>query len=216
MRKDSLTYLPFAIAVLIPILAVAQTPDPNPAINEWKLTENEIRAVQTELTQRNYYKSKITGTLDKDTRAAVRAYQADNGLNASGSIDAETYHKLGLTYPAKANGALNSSGVRGDIGKTFNGAVSKSKDAARNAGSVTFKGVKGAGERIYKHKDSDIQAQIRNLLQENPDTRSWSFEVKKKSVIILNTPPNQKADIGTVVSNIRLIPGVETIFVRVL
>src|SRR5215475_11640512 len=103
MRKDFLAPLPIAIALLIPIFAVAQTPEPQAAdssISDWRITEKEVRAVQAELTLRGYYKSKITGVLDRDTRAAVQAYQADNGLNGGGRIDPETYHKLNLAYPA--------------------------------------------------------------------------------------------------------------------
>ena len=191
--------------------------------------------------------------LDRDTRAAVQAYQADNGLNGAGRIDPETYHKLNLTYPATGKetdrlridtpaskvgyevkdatvGATDAagggakkveSGVRGGLDKTWDagaGAVSKSKDAARGAGDATIKGVKNAGRagaRIFKRSDSDLQAQVRQLLEDDPETRSWRFEVKKGKVTI-KAPPNNKADIGALVSNIRQIPGVEKVFVIAL
>jgi peptidoglycan hydrolase-like protein with peptidoglycan-binding domain len=253
MRKDFLAPLPIAIALLIPIFAVAQTPEPQAAdssISDWRITEKEVRAVQAELTLRGYYKSKITGVLDRDTRAAVQAYQADNGLNGAGRIDPETYRKLDLTYPATgketdrlrsdapapkvgyevkdaAEGATDAAGdgakkvgtgVRGGLEKTWDtgaGAVSKSKDAARGAGDATIKGVKNAGRagaRIFKRSDSDLQEQVRQLLEDDPATRSWRFEVKKGKVTI-KAPPNHKADIGAVVSNIRQVPGVEKVYV---
>jgi hypothetical protein len=52
-------------------------------------------------------------------------------------------------------------------------------------------------------------------LEDNPDTKSWGFEVKKGRVTI-KTPPNHNVDVGEVVSNIRKIPGVESVFVVAL
>jgi peptidoglycan hydrolase-like protein with peptidoglycan-binding domain len=267
MRKVPLAHLAIAIALLIPIFAVAQTPDPvtqspeqtsgsqtaGRPITDWRITEKEVKAVQAELTLRGYYKSKVTGVLDRDTRAAVRAYQTDNGLKDSGQIDMETYRKLDLPYPATGkevdrlrSDALSSkigyevkdattaagdaasggakkaeSGVRGGLEKTWDagaGAVSKSKEVARGAGDATVKGVKGVGRAIswpFGRDESDLREQVRRLIEGNPETRSWVFEVKKGRVTI-KTPPNHNADVGAVVSNIRQIPGVESVFVIAL
>jgi peptidoglycan hydrolase-like protein with peptidoglycan-binding domain len=267
MRKAPVLYLSITIALLIPVFAVAQTPDPvtqpqeqtsasqtaGRPIIDWRLTEKEVKAVQAELTLRGYYKSKITGVLDRDTRAAVRAYQINNGLKDTGRIDVETYRKLDLPYPATGkevdrlrsdalsskvgyevkdatasagdaanNGAKKAgSGVRGGLEKTWDtgaGAVSKSKDAARGAGGAVVKGIKGAGRAgvgIFGRGDSEVQEQVRRLLEDNPETRSWQFQVKKGTVTI-KTPPNHNADVGAVVSNLRQIPGVESVFVIAL
>jgi peptidoglycan hydrolase-like protein with peptidoglycan-binding domain len=264
MRKAPLPHLSIAIALLMPVFAVAQTTDPvtqspeptsgqqtdGRPITDWRITEKEVKAVQAELTLLGYYKYKITGVLDRDTRAAVRAYQVNNGLKDSGRIDVETYRKLDLPYPATgkevdrlrsddlsskigyevkdatagagdaANGGAKKvgSGVRGGLEKTWDagvGAVSKSKDAARGAGGAMVRGVKNAGRAgagIFGRSDSDLQEQVRRLIEENPDTRSWQFQVKKGRVTI-KTPQNHNADVGVVVSNIRKIPGVESIFV---
>jgi peptidoglycan hydrolase-like protein with peptidoglycan-binding domain len=267
MRKIGLQYLPIAIALLVPVFAVAQTPDSvtqtpgqtsgaqtaDRPITDWRITEKEVKAVQAELTLRGYYKSKVTGVLDRDTRAAVRAYQADNGLKDSGRIDMETYRKLDLPYPATgkevdrlrgddlsakigyevkdattgageaASGGAKKAGssVRGGLEKTWDtgaGAVSKSKEVARGAGDATVRGVKSvgrAGARIFKRGDSDLEEQIRQLLENNPETRDWRFEVKKGKVTV-KTPPNHTVDVGEVISNIRKIPGVESVFVVAL
>jgi peptidoglycan hydrolase-like protein with peptidoglycan-binding domain len=267
MRKESLARLPIAIAFMIPVFAIAQTPGsvtetPGQAsrsqttdrpISDWQITEKEVKAVQAELTLRGYYKSKITGALDRDTRAAVKSYQADNGLKDSGQIDQETYRKLDLPYPAtgkevdrlrgdatgskirrevkdaavNAGGAVTDgakqagTGVRGGLEKTWDasaGAVSKSKDVARGAGVATINSVKSvgrAGARIFGREESDLQGQVRRLLEENPETRSWRFKVKNGAVTI-KTPPNHNADVGAVVSNIRQIPGVTRVFVIAL
>jgi len=264
MIKAPLPHLSIAIAILMPVFAIAQTPDTatqppeqtsgsqttgNPII-DWRITEKEVKAVQAELTLRGYYKSKITGVLDRDTRAAVRAYQINNGLKDSGRIDVETYRKLDLPYPATgkevdrlrsdawsskigyevkdatagagdaAGGGAKKvqSGVRGGLEKTWDagaGAVSKSKDVARGAGDATIRGVKGVGRAVtrpFGRGDTDLQERVRRLLEENPETKSWEFQVKKGTVTI-KTPPHHNADVGSVVSNIRQIPGVESIFV---
>jgi peptidoglycan hydrolase-like protein with peptidoglycan-binding domain len=249
MRKALLPRLSIAIAFLMPVFAAAQTTDPvtqppeptsgqqteGRPITDWRITEKEVKAVQAELTLRGYYKSKITGVLDRDTRAAVRAYQVNSGLKDSGRIDVETYRKLDLPYPATgkeadrlrsdalSNGGAKKvgSGVRGGLEKTWDagvGAVSKSKDAARGAGGAVVRGVKNAGRSgagIFGRSDSDLQEQVRRLIEENPETRSWQFQVKKGTVTI-KTPPNHNADVGVVVSNIRKIPGVESVFVIAL
>jgi peptidoglycan hydrolase-like protein with peptidoglycan-binding domain len=260
--------LSIAIAILTSVFASAQTPDPATQppeqtsgsqttgypITDWRITEKEVKAVQAELTLRGYYKSKVTGVLDRDTRAAVRAYQINNGLNDSGRIDVETYRKLDLPYPATGkeadrlrSDALSSkigyevkdataeagdaagggakkvqSGVRGGLEKTWDagaGAVSKSKDVARGAGDATIKGVKGVGRAITRPfgrgGETDLEEQVRRLLEENPETRSWQFQVKK-GMVTIKTPPNHTADIGSVVSNVRQIAGVESVFVIAL
>jgi len=267
MKKAPLPHLSIAIALLIPVFAVAQTPDsvtqpPEQTfgsqttgypITDWRITEKEVKAVQAELAALGYYKSKVTGVLDGDTRAAVRAYQINNGLKDSGRIDVETYRKLDLPYPATGkevnrlrSGALSSrvgykvkdatvgagdaasggakmvgSSIRGGLEKTWDigvGAVSKSKDAARGAGGAVVKGVKSAGRAgsgIFGRDDAGLQEQVRRLLEENPETKLWQFQVKK-GMVTIKTPPNHSADVGLVVSNIRQIPGVESIFVVVL
>src|SRR5262245_24861589 len=264
MRKAPVLYLSITIALLIPVFAVAQTPDPvtqpqeqtsgsqtaGRPIIDWRLTEKEVKAVQAELTLRGNSKSRITGGPDRDTRAAVRAYQIKSGLKDSGRIDVETYRKLDLPYPATgkevdrlrgddlsskvgyevkdatasagdaANGGAKKvgSGVRGGLEKTWDtgaGAVSKSKDTARGAGGAVVRGGKrrgGAGVGVVGRNASELQEQVRRLLEDNPETRSWQFQVKKGTVTI-KTPPNHNADVGAVVSNIRQIPGVESIFV---
>jgi peptidoglycan hydrolase-like protein with peptidoglycan-binding domain len=244
--EDDMKHLPLAILLLIPIFAAAQTID-------WRITEKEVRAVQAELNIRDYYKSKPTGVLDRDTRVALLAFQSDNGLAVTGRIDQETYDKLGLTYPATgrepdrlrsddpvskvgyevkdatteagdaASGGARKvgTGVRGGLEKTWDtgaSAVSKSKEVARGAGDAAVKGLKSvgrAGSRIFKRGDSDLEEEVRRLLRSSPETNSWNFEVKKGKVTI-KTPPDHTADIGVVVSDIRQIAGVESVFVIVL
>ena len=55
-----------------------------------------IADVQSALQQEGYYSGPITGSLDAQTRAALAAYQRDNGLTISGNADQATVESLGL------------------------------------------------------------------------------------------------------------------------
>lgn len=262
MRKAIMSSLLIVVVFLIPTFAIAQTPADNQApepqtavrqTTDWRITEKEVKAVQAELIRRGYYKSKITGVLDRDTREAVRAYQADNGLKDSGRIDLPTYGKLGLTYPAtgaeadslrrngllpkigygvkdtaaNTGGAVTSgarkvgSGVRSGLEKTWDagsGTVSKSKEVAQGAGVATVKGARSAGrasDRLIGRSDAEIHEDVRRTLEENPETQFWYSEVKN-GMVTIKTPRGHNADVGAVVSNIRKVPGVKSVFVIAL
>src|SRR5215470_15684400 len=151
MKKAPWMCLPIAAAFLFPFLGFAQTPSPadqaqeqgagaqtaNPPTTDWRITEKEVKAVQAELISRGYYKSKVTGVLDRDTREAVRAFQSDSGLKDSGRIDMETYRKLELPYPATGKEAdrLRSDGLAPKIGYSV-------KDTTVNSGNAITGGVK--------------------------------------------------------------------------
>jgi peptidoglycan hydrolase-like protein with peptidoglycan-binding domain len=165
MRNVPLPHLSIAIALLIPIYAVGQTPDPatqapeqsqraqtaDRPTTEWRITEKEVKAVQVELTLLGYYKSKITGVLDRDTRAAVQAYQADNGLKDSGRIDLETYRKLNLPYPATGKEAdrLRSGALAPKIGYEVKDATVGARDAASGGAKKIGSGVRGSLEKTW-------------------------------------------------------------------
>ena len=52
--------------------------------------------VQAALQREGYYRGSIDGDLDSSTRAAIRDYQSDHGLTATGRISRELLHSLGL------------------------------------------------------------------------------------------------------------------------
>jgi peptidoglycan hydrolase-like protein with peptidoglycan-binding domain len=53
-------------------------------------------AVQRELRSRGYYNGEIDGAIGPRSRAAIRAYQADYGLDITGGITRELLDSLGL------------------------------------------------------------------------------------------------------------------------
>lgn len=64
------------------------------------LTENDIGAdvqlVQSRLKSAGYFKGRCDGKFRSDTTAAVKRYQAENGLKPSGLVTVGMYEKLGL------------------------------------------------------------------------------------------------------------------------
>src|SRR5207249_476375 len=92
------------IFLLIPIGGLAQTATRERTVeqdrtSELRITSKEVSAVQTELREQGYYKAKPNGILNQETRAALRRYQTEHELTASGRIDRATLEKLGIEYP---------------------------------------------------------------------------------------------------------------------
>ena len=52
--------------------------------------------VQRELRRRGYYRGAIDGDIGPGSRAAIRAYQYDRGLSATGRIDSSLLRALGI------------------------------------------------------------------------------------------------------------------------
>jgi hypothetical protein len=60
------------------------------------LPDQVIYNVQRALKDLGYYDGALTGSLSQSSRAAIAAFQQDNGLDATGAIDAPTVEALGL------------------------------------------------------------------------------------------------------------------------
>jgi peptidoglycan hydrolase-like protein with peptidoglycan-binding domain len=243
-----------AITLSLTIAGTAQTATLEETPVEWRITENEVAAVQTELKRRGYYNANPSGILDRTTRESVRAYQADNGLKVTGRIDRTTYETFKLPYPAtgderdseRRSGVLPSIGygIKDKVvatGRTLDGAatkvkvkteagydkakgagggaVSKTKEVGQEMGSTTARGVRAigrgaqrAGDMIVGRSDADIQTDVRELLKGDSETEKWYSEVKS-GMVTIKTPPQHSANVGTVISDIRKIAGVKSVFV---
>jgi len=57
-------------------------------------TEAQIREAQTALNHSGLYKGAVTGTMNKDFEAALRKYQTDHKLKATGHVDEATLAAL--------------------------------------------------------------------------------------------------------------------------
>ena len=90
-----------------------------PGINQKgtpELSKNDMRAVEEALQTKGYKPGKIDGVADDEARAAIRAFQKDNGLPMTGMVDQKTADRLGVKIASKSGGAQqnrSSSGMSG-------------------------------------------------------------------------------------------------------
>jgi peptidoglycan hydrolase-like protein with peptidoglycan-binding domain len=68
-----------------------------------------IRAAQSALAQRSYYRGSANGTLDDATRRALFEFQIDQRLSATGNLDGRTARALGLNLGLGAAAASSMS-----------------------------------------------------------------------------------------------------------
>jgi peptidoglycan hydrolase-like protein with peptidoglycan-binding domain len=96
------------------------------------ITSKEVSAVQAALLGRGYYNARPNGVLDGSTREAIRAYQTDNKLEATGKIDRATLESLEISYPATGKEANSGrrNGVLPKIGYATKDSAVATKDAA--------------------------------------------------------------------------------------
>jgi Putative peptidoglycan binding domain len=57
-----------------------------------------VAAVQTKLTRQAYYDGPLDGTVNEETRRAIREYQEDHGLPATGLINPELLSSMAIRY----------------------------------------------------------------------------------------------------------------------
>ncbi len=68
----------------------------------------EVRQIQTKLTELGYFTSKIDGIYGEKTKAAVTRFQRDNGLTADGIAGTKTLSALGITSSGGTGGFSSS------------------------------------------------------------------------------------------------------------
>jgi peptidoglycan hydrolase-like protein with peptidoglycan-binding domain len=102
---------------------------------------------------------------------------------------------------------------------TGGGAVSKTKEVALAVVSTTAKGVRAIGRGVERTgdmfmgpSDADIQTDVRELLKGDAETEKWYSEVKS-GMVTIKTPNQHNANVGNIISNIRKIAGVKSVFV---
>ena len=104
--------------------------DENPPGAEHKgtpaLSKSDMRKVEEALQAKGYKVGKIDGMADDDARKAISAFQKDNGLSITGTVDERTAEKLGVKIAAKSGssqqnrssgGMSRQSGSRTDSDK---------------------------------------------------------------------------------------------------
>ena len=133
--------------------AAAQPAPPPPQVAEQQqaMTPDTVRQVQQTLQQQGLYKSRIDGVWGPGTQAAVRTYQQQHNMNASGQLDQETLASLngggnqqqGSAQPSQpSNQAYNNNSTSAPsqpMGSAPNGAAnggnSQGSSGGQNSGS---------------------------------------------------------------------------------
>ena len=67
----------------------------------FRANKDQIVAAQTMLKTKGMYTGGATGKLDPDTRAAIKSYQKENGLSATGALNRATLEKMGIELTDK-------------------------------------------------------------------------------------------------------------------
>jgi peptidoglycan hydrolase-like protein with peptidoglycan-binding domain len=67
----------------------------------FRALKDQIKQAQTILKQRSFYSGDATGKLDEATREGLRKYQMAEGLKVTGTLNAATLQKMGITLTNK-------------------------------------------------------------------------------------------------------------------
>lgn len=67
----------------------------------FRATADQVKQAQAILKQRNFYSGEETGKLSPETRAALKLYQAADGLKVTGTLNKATLMKMGIALTDK-------------------------------------------------------------------------------------------------------------------
>jgi len=84
-----------------------------------------IRAAQSALAQRKYYRGSINGELDDATRLALFQFQADAGFRATGNLDGRTARALGVNVAGGLTGGALSADAASTVRRDAQSLVSR-------------------------------------------------------------------------------------------
>ena len=101
-----------------------------PGINQLgtpELSRNDMRAVEEALKAKGYTPGKIDGMVDDEARAAIRAFQKDNGFSVTGMVDQKTADRLGVRISLKS-GRSSTSEASGRRGASSDSKVQSGED----------------------------------------------------------------------------------------
>jgi hypothetical protein len=93
-----------------------------------------VKQAQEALKSAGHDPGPIDGKMGPQTRQALKAFQSSNGLKETGSLDAETSKKLGVSGGGSASGA-SSSGAGSSAGREPSG--TSGSGASKGQGSST-------------------------------------------------------------------------------
>lgn len=104
----------FALAVLLLLGCSVTAGAPSvPALSSYGSSGDEVTAIQTVLKNKGYYRGSVDGVYGSATAAAVKKFQADQGLTADGICGTKTLNALGLSVSGTLrNGSAGNAVIR--------------------------------------------------------------------------------------------------------
>lgn len=191
-------------------------------------TREAVRAYQTQMTEKGL---KVTGRIDRPTYESLGlAYPATGKerdsdrrrgvLSQIGYGVKDTTDAAGKAVTGTATKVKEGTVTGIDKSKDASGAaVAKTKETAQGVGNATMRGARTvkrgtqtASDTVVGRSDADVQLDVREVLEKNEETKRWFSDVKA-GLVTIKTPSEHKADIGQIVSDIRKIAGVKSVFV---
>lgn len=140
-----LTALLLAFLTLLPLGAEAKTFKQGD--KDWK-----VKVAQEKLISLGYQKAKASNQLTADCAAALKRYQKEHKLKASGKLDDKTYSSL--TWQAFAQ----KEGIKGLKGKDVVSTAAKYKGVPYKFGGTTTKGFDCSGyvQYVFKQRKANL------------------------------------------------------------
>jgi len=196
-------------------------------------TEPEIRQLQQSLQERGLYQGRLSGRLDRPTRAALGQYQQIVGLPKTSRPDLETCRQLTVSArPARslAPSSTSARSVDSSLPPTTWQALADSPDKVTRTGRAVTdtlgeeitRGTSKASEELEHtaqrsttaligRADSRTLRDVRQLLEADPRTALWPASVEE-GVVTLKVPRGSRTDPTPIVESIRRIAGVKSVF----
>ncbi|MGH7828476.1 MAG: peptidoglycan-binding domain-containing protein [Candidatus Binatia bacterium] len=101
-------------------------------------SSEEIKEVQQALKEKGHDPGEIDGVMSSQTQQAIRAFQQKNGLQATGTLNAETAAALGVSSPGaggKSSSGRSGESSSGTSGKSSTGESGKGSYGSSGSGS---------------------------------------------------------------------------------
>ncbi|MDB5610367.1 MAG: hypothetical protein JWP25_7267 [Bradyrhizobium sp.] len=140
----------------------------------------EVKALQGQLVDLGYQVGSVDGDFGGGTRAAVLAFQADNGLPTTGEVDPATKSQL-KTAPPKPISEKRASATVDDLRAGGSGTVQAADHLTWWGKAMAFTGLAGAGSHgaqkvglLDTVKDTTDQvSQFRGVFDQVHDVAGW-------------------------------------------
>ena len=96
-----------SVLAVCPLMGEAGAAGTQPPEQQRIITKENLKLVQERLQAEGVYAGPVDGEMNAQTEAALRAYQAKQGLTVSGAADEATLKQLQLELPTVRQGETN-------------------------------------------------------------------------------------------------------------